>query len=39
MVIQFQADLEQNVNEMARMAADISATGTQLYTPFDTITK
>ncbi len=38
-VIQFQADLEQNVNEMARMAADISATGTQLYTPFDTITK
>ena len=38
-VIQFQADLEQNVNEMARMAADISATGTQLYTPFATITK
>jgi ABC-type sugar transport system substrate-binding protein len=38
-VIQFQADLEQNVIEMGKMAADISATGTQLYTPFDTITK
>lgn len=38
-VIQFQADLEQNVIEMNKMAADISATGTQLYTPFDTITK
>ena len=38
-VINFQADLEQNVNELLRMASNPTATGTQLYTPFTTYSK
>lgn len=37
-VIGFQGDLEQNVNEMGKMAANPTATGIQLYTPFSTMT-
>jgi ABC-type sugar transport system substrate-binding protein len=37
-VIGFKDDLVQNVNEMAKMAANPSATGVQLYTPFSTMT-
>ena len=38
-VVGFQADLEQSVNEMLKMAANPSATGIKLYTPFSTITQ
>lgn len=38
-VINFQADLEQNVNELLRMASNPTTTGTQLYTPFTTYSK
>jgi ribose transport system substrate-binding protein len=38
-VIGFQGDLEQNVNEMIKMATAGSAAGMQLYTPFSTVTR
>jgi ABC-type sugar transport system substrate-binding protein len=38
-VINFQGDLEQNVNELLKMSSDPTATGIQLYTPFTTYSK
>lgn len=38
-VIDFQGDLKQNVNELLKMASDPTARGTQLYTPFSTYSK